>query len=155
MKDCFSYFKFHGKTNQHSRNLLTFSFRKAFRVEAQKHILLYEKAASREKPSVKLNLCVLEAKELACKDNLTSSEDVSKGDPFVTVHLKSKPFEIKNTTCKARNIHPVWKETFVLGKVKHFDICKLVIIFYPICINGSIFEISCDCINSQYYVRNN
>ena len=62
----------------------------------------------------KLNLCVLEAKELACKDNLTSSEDASKGDPFVTVYLKSRPFDIKNTSCKARSIHPVWKETFIL-----------------------------------------
>ena len=92
--------------------------RKAFRVDSQKHILLYEKAASRDKPLVKLNLCVLEAKELACKDwlkSLTSSEELSKGDPFVTVRLKSKPFEVKNTTCKARSIHPVWKETFILG----------------------------------------
>ena len=39
--------------------------RKAFRVDPQKHILLYEKAASRDKPMVKMNLCVLEAKELA------------------------------------------------------------------------------------------
>ena len=33
--------------------------RKAFRVDPQKHILLYEKAASRDKPMVKMNLCVL------------------------------------------------------------------------------------------------
>ena len=46
---------------------------------------------------------------------MTSSEELSKGDPFVTVRLKSKPFDVKNTTCKARSIHPVWKETFILG----------------------------------------
>ena len=47
--------------------------------------------------------------------SVTSSEELSKGDPFVTVRLKSKPFDVKNTTCKARSIHPVWKETFILG----------------------------------------
>ena len=42
---------------------------------------------------IKLNLCffsLLEAKELACKDNLANDDTASKGDPFVTVHLKSR-----------------------------------------------------------------
>ena len=64
--------------------------RKAFRVEPSKHMHLYEKAAVREPPQLKLNLCVLEAKELACKDNLANDDNVSRGDPFVTVHLKSR-----------------------------------------------------------------
>ena len=63
--------------------------RKAFRVEPSKHIQLYEKAAERDKPLLKLNLCVLEAKELANKDNLANDDHIARGDPFVTVHLKS------------------------------------------------------------------
>ena len=64
--------------------------RKAFRVEPSKHLLLYEKASERGRPQLKLNLCVLEAKELACKDNLANDDTASKGDPFVTVHLISR-----------------------------------------------------------------
>lgn len=49
--------------------------RKAFRVEPAKHLLLYEKAVSKDPPQLKLNLCVLEAKDLACKDNLAVQND--------------------------------------------------------------------------------
>lgn len=49
--------------------------RKAFRVEPAKHLVLYERAAARDPPQLKLNLCVLEAKELACKDNLSPIND--------------------------------------------------------------------------------
>lgn len=95
--------------------------RKAFRVEPTKHMMLYEKAVSRDGPQLKLNLCVLEAKELATKDNLACNENVSKGDPFVTFHLKSKPFEMRNTGCKSRSIQPVWNETFVVDMSSEVD----------------------------------
>lgn len=88
--------------------------RKAFRVEPKVHLRLYEKASLRPRPQLKLNLCVLEAKDLACKDNLSSNENVSRGDPFCTVHLKSSPFDMKNTTCKSRTVNPVWNESFIL-----------------------------------------
>ena len=101
---------------EESTHQLIEHLRKAFRVDPQKHLLLHDKALTRDAPQLKLNLCVLEAKELACKDNLVADEQTSRGDPFVTVSLKSKPFDIKNTTCKARTIHPVWNETFVIGK---------------------------------------
>ena len=103
-----------------SINQLIEHLRKAFRVDPQKHLVLFDKASTRESPVLKLNLCVLEAKELASKDNLVQDEATSRGNPFVTVSLKSKPFEIKNTACKARTIHPVWNETFVIGKYLWF-----------------------------------
>ena len=100
--------------------------RKAFRVDPQKHLVLFDKASARDSPVLKLNLCVLEAKELACKDNLSQDEATSRGNPFVTVSLKSKPFDIKNTACKARTIHPVWNETFVIGKLKYLLLSNLL-----------------------------
>ena len=90
--------------------------RRAFRVMPNKHVKLFDIATTTEKPKRKLNIAVLEAKNLAGKDNLASSSDaeVSKGDPFVTLFLKSKPYNVRNTNTQPPNLNPVWKENFVI-----------------------------------------
>ena len=98
---------------------MTEHLRRAFRVMPNKHLKLFEIASTTEKPQKKLNITVLSAKNLAGKDNLASSPDVevSKGDPFVTFFLKSRPYDVKNTNTQPPNLNPVWKENFVLKLV--------------------------------------
>jgi hypothetical protein len=93
--------------------------RRAFRVMPNKHLKLFDIASTTEKPQKKLNISVLSAKNLAGKDNLASSleVEVSKGDPFVTCFLKSRPYEVKNTNTQPPNLNPVWKENFTLKLV--------------------------------------
>ena len=90
--------------------------RKAFRIMPNKHIKLFEIATTTEKPERKLNISVLRARNLAGKDNLASSPEaeVSKGNPFVTFYLKSRPYEVKNTNTQPPNLNPMWNENFVL-----------------------------------------
>ena len=102
--------------NQQEQINMMEHLRRSFRVPPNKHVKLFEIATTTEKPERKLNISVLGAKNLAGKDNLASSLeiDVSKGDPFVTFYLKSKPFDVKNTNTHPPSLNPVWKENFVL-----------------------------------------
>ena len=90
--------------------------RRAFRIQPNRHVKLFDIASTTEKPERKLNISILSAKNLAGKDNLASSlkTDVSKGDPFVTFYLKSRPYEVQNTNTQPPNLNPTWKESFVL-----------------------------------------
>ena len=90
--------------------------RRAFRIAPNRHVKLFDIASTTEKPERKLNISVVSAKNLAGKDNLASSlnSDVSKGDPFVTFYLKSRPYEVQNTNTQPPNLNPIWKENFVI-----------------------------------------
>ena len=92
---------------------MTEHLRRSFRIPPNKHIKLFEIASTTEKPQRKLNISVLKATNLAGKDNLASSPKASKGNPFVTFYLKSRPFEVSNTDTQPPNLNPVWNETFV------------------------------------------
>ena len=89
--------------------------RRSFRIAPNRHVKLFDIASTTEAPERKLNISVVSAKNLAGKDNLASTlnNDVSKGDPFVTFYLKSRPYDVKNTNTQPPNLNPVWKESFV------------------------------------------
>ena len=102
--------------NHQEQLMMIEHLRRAFRITPNRHVKLFDIASTTEKPERKLNISVVGAKNLAGKDNLASSlnTDVSKGDPFVTFYLKSRPYDVKNTITQPPNLNPVWKESFVL-----------------------------------------
>lgn len=65
-------------------------------------------AESKEAPEIRLNVEVIEAKELQSKDPNGSS------DPFVTLYIASSPTHRYNTSVKSSTLNPSWEEHFSL-----------------------------------------
>ena len=61
-----------------------------------------------QEPYLKLNLEILEARDLIGKDMSGSS------DPFCTLYLTTNPLARHYTSYKARTLNPAWNEDFVL-----------------------------------------
>lgn len=84
-----------------------------------RHDELLSAATAKEPPSMRLNVEVVEAKELEPKDPNGSS------DPFVTMYIGSAPSHRYNTSVKASTLNPSWEE--------HFSLCVLILILLFAC----------------------
>lgn len=74
----------------------------------ERHDEILKSAESKEPPEIRLNVEVIEAKELQPKDPNGMS------DPFVTMYIASAPSHRYNTSVKAATLNPTWEEHFSL-----------------------------------------
>lgn len=74
----------------------------------ERHDEILKTAESKEPPEIRLNVEVIEAKELQPKDPNGMS------DPFVTMYIASSPTHRYNTSVKAGTLTPTWEEHFSL-----------------------------------------
>lgn len=80
----------------------------------ERHDELLREAEQKEPPEIRLNVEVIEAKELQPKDPNGMS------DPFVTMYIASAPTHRYNTSVKSGTLNPMWEEHFSLW-VHDFD----------------------------------
>ncbi|XP_055678420.1 protein unc-13 homolog 4B isoform X4 [Lutzomyia longipalpis] len=80
----------------------------AFKISEARHEELLEAAKTKEAPEIRLNVEVIEAKDLVPKDPNGLS------DPFVTMYLATVPTHRYNTSVKAETLNPRWEEHFSL-----------------------------------------
>lgn len=80
----------------------------AFKMTDEKHQEIMEVARNKEAPEIRLNVEIIEAKDLEPKDSNGLS------DPFVTMYIASNPNHRYNTSVKAATLNPVWEEHFSL-----------------------------------------
>uniref|UniRef100_A0A182NFR8 C2 domain-containing protein n=1 Tax=Anopheles dirus TaxID=7168 RepID=A0A182NFR8_9DIPT len=80
----------------------------AFKMSDDKHGEIMEIARNKEAPEIRLNVEIVEAKDLEPKDSNGLS------DPFVTMYIASNPNHRYNTSVKAGTLNPVWEEHFSL-----------------------------------------
>ncbi|XP_055321737.1 protein unc-13 homolog 4B isoform X2 [Sitodiplosis mosellana] len=80
----------------------------AFKVTNARHDELLGAAAMKKPPEMRLNVEVIEAKELEPKDPNGLS------DPFVTMYIGSAPSHRYNTSVKTCTLNPTWEEHFSL-----------------------------------------
>lgn len=73
-----------------------------------RHDELLRQAEQKEPPEIRLNVEVIEAKELEAKDANGLS------DPFVTMFIASSPTHRYNTSVKSSTLNPSWEEHFSL-----------------------------------------
>lgn len=73
-----------------------------------RHEEILEAASMKQPPEMRLNVEVIEAKELESKDPNGLS------DPFVTMYVGSAPSHRYNTSVKSRTLCPKWEEHFSL-----------------------------------------
>jgi len=81
----------------------------AFFMEQDKHQQLLDIASMREEPDLKVNLEIMEARNLIGKDMSGSS------DPFCTFYLTTNPKSRYNTSYKSKTLNPQWNEECVLN----------------------------------------
>lgn len=74
----------------------------------ERHDELLRQAEQKEAPEIRLNVEVIEAKELQPKDPNGQS------DPFVTMYVASAPAHRYNTSVKSGTLNPMWEEHFSL-----------------------------------------
>lgn len=86
-------------------NRLILNFAK---VPNTRHDELLSVAALKKPPEMRLNVEVVEAKELEPKDPNGLS------DPFVTLYIKTSPSHRYNTSVKSGSLNPSWDEHFSL-----------------------------------------
>ncbi|KAJ6638361.1 Protein unc-13 like 4B, partial [Pseudolycoriella hygida] len=80
----------------------------AFKIVNERHDEIMRSAESKEAPEIRLNVEVIEAKELQPKDPNGSS------DPFVTLYIASSQTHRYNTSVKSSTLNPSWEEHFSL-----------------------------------------
>ncbi|KAG4080156.1 hypothetical protein HA402_008227 [Bradysia odoriphaga] len=80
----------------------------AFKIVNERHDEIMRSAESKEAPEIRLNVEVIEAKELQSKDPNGSS------DPFVTLYIASSPTHRYNTSVKSSTLNPLYEEHFSL-----------------------------------------
>lgn len=80
----------------------------AFKMTDDRHDELLENASTKEAPEIRLNVEVIEAKDLMPKDPNGLS------DPFVTMYIASMSTHRYNTSVKPETINPRWEEYFSL-----------------------------------------
>lgn len=73
-----------------------------------RHDELLSAASQKKPPEMRLNVEVVEAKELQPKDPNGQS------DPFVTMYIGSNPSHRYNTSVKSTTLNPSWEEHFSL-----------------------------------------
>lgn len=74
----------------------------------ERHTELFQQAEKREPPEIRLNVEIIEAKELQPKDPNGMS------DPFITMYVQSAPTHRYNTSVKPATLNPLWEEHFSL-----------------------------------------
>lgn len=74
----------------------------------ERHDELLKSAELKEPPEIRLNVEVIEAKELQPMDPNGMS------DPFVTMYIASSPTHRYNTSVKSETLNPSWEEHFSL-----------------------------------------
>lgn len=79
-----------------------------FKFSNDKHETLLEQARSKEAPEIRLNVEVIEAKDLK------SMDPNGLADPFVTLFIESNPSHRYNTSVKGTTLTPKWEEHFSL-----------------------------------------
>lgn len=80
----------------------------AFKMTDQRHDELLDNASTKEAPEIRLNVEVIEAKDLMPKDPNGLS------DPFVTMYIASMATHRYNTSVKPETVNPKWEEYFSL-----------------------------------------
>jgi BAI1-associated protein 3 len=80
----------------------------AFKISNERHEEALEAAKVKEAPEIRLNVEVIEAKDLRPKDPNGLS------DPFVTMFVQSSPTHRYNTSVKSETLCPTWEEHFSL-----------------------------------------
>lgn len=80
----------------------------AFKISDVRHDEMFSDAQRKEPPELRLNIEVVEAKELQPKD------PNGLADPFVTMYLAADPSHRYNSSVKAETLHPRWEEHFSL-----------------------------------------
>lgn len=73
-----------------------------------RHEEILDSAVKKQPPEMRLNIEVIEAKELEPKDSCGLS------DPFVTMYIGSASSHRYNTSVKSRTLTPKWEEHFSL-----------------------------------------
>lgn len=86
-----------------------FSFmQEAFKFQADAHDELLDKARIKEAPELRLNIEVIEAKDLNSKD------PNGLADPFVTLYIASAPNTRYTSSVKSETLNPKYEEHFSL-----------------------------------------
>lgn len=97
-----------GAEGEHSNEILFDYIQEAFKITDDRHNELLENSQTKEAPEIRLNVEVIEAKDLMPKDPNGLS------DPFVTMYIASVPTHRYNTSVKPETLHPRWEEYFSL-----------------------------------------
>lgn len=97
-----------GAETEHSNEDLFGYVQEAFRMADERHRELLLNAQTKEAPEIRLNVEVMEAKDLMPKDPNGLS------DPFVTMYIASDATHRYNTSVKPETINPRWEEYFSL-----------------------------------------
>lgn len=87
--------------------LFTF-MQEAFKFQSNVHEDLLEKARVKEAPELRLNIEVIEAKDLNSKD------PNGLADPFVTLYIDSAPNTRYTSSVKSETLNPKYEEHFSL-----------------------------------------
>jgi BAI1-associated protein 3 len=74
----------------------------------ERHEEYLQAAQTKEAPEIRLNVEVIDAKDLRPKDANGLS------DPFVTMFIQSSPTHRYNTSVKSATLCPTWEEHFSL-----------------------------------------
>lgn len=80
----------------------------AFKFQPENHEELLEKARIKEAPELRLNIEVIEAKDLNSKD------PNGLADPFVTLYIASAPNTRYTSSVKSETLNPRYEEHFSL-----------------------------------------
>ncbi|XP_025154207.1 protein unc-13 homolog 4B isoform X4 [Harpegnathos saltator] len=95
-------------SNECSQETLLNHLQSAFKVDDETHERVLEETRNLEPPELRLNIEVIEAKELVSKDSN------GKSDPFCALYLESAPTRRYNTAVKTCTLSPIWEEHFEL-----------------------------------------
>lgn len=90
-----------------AESLFTF-MQEAFKFQPDMHEELLEKARIKEAPELRLNIEVIEAKDLNSKD------PNGLADPFVTLYIASAPNTRYTSSVKSETLNPKYEEHFSL-----------------------------------------
>nr|XP_049462903.1 protein unc-13 homolog 4B isoform X2 [Anopheles coluzzii] len=93
----------------------------AFKMSDEKHNEILQIARDKEAPQLRLNVEIVEAKDLEPKDSNGLS------DPFVTMYIASNPNHRYNTSVKAGTLNPVWEEHFSLPIAEDANDANLIV----------------------------
>jgi BAI1-associated protein 3 len=80
----------------------------AFQISNERHNETLAVAVVKQVSEIRLNVEVVEAKELPPK------RPDGQCDPFVTMYVQSNPIHHYNTTVQSKTLCPTWKEHFSL-----------------------------------------
>uniref|UniRef100_A0A182VXG9 Uncharacterized protein n=1 Tax=Anopheles minimus TaxID=112268 RepID=A0A182VXG9_9DIPT len=93
----------------------------AFKMSDEKHNEIMQIARNKEAPEIRLNVEIVEAKDLEPKDSNGLS------DPFVTMYIASNPNHRYNTSVKAGTLNPLWEEHFSLPIAEDANDANLIV----------------------------